>query len=118
VRRLRERERGSLAGWLHDGPIQDLAAVPLILAEARRATGTSSDDALDIVAEQVTQAGRMLRGLQDDLWPFPAKAAVGRLAAAVGAGAADVVRHGRRLRVRMDLPRRPQVMTRSAQMSP
>jgi len=47
-----------------------------------------------------------------------AKAEVGRLAAAVGAGAADVVRHGRRLRVRMDLPRRPQVTTRSTQMSP
>ncbi len=56
---------------MHDRPIQDLAAVPLILAEARRATGTSSGDALGVVAEQVTQAGRTLRGLQDDLWPFP-----------------------------------------------
>jgi hypothetical protein len=35
-----------------------------------------------------------------------ARAALGRLAAAIGAGA-DVVRHGRRLRVRMDLPRQP-----------
>jgi hypothetical protein len=208
VRRLRGRERGTLAGWLHDGPIQDLAAVPLLLAEARRAmgaspdgaTGASPDDALDVVARQVTEAGRLLRGLQNDLWPFPpppsglaqalnrrtawlltaplavdagegtaglleaeivlladlvelllgglfsaeppdralaavraaedlivldltmtaapgtgeasaaelaaARAVLGSLAAAVGAGA-DVVRHGRRLRVRMDLPRRP-----------
>ena len=35
VRRLRARERGYLADLLHDGPIQELAAVPLELAEAR-----------------------------------------------------------------------------------
>jgi hypothetical protein len=71
VRRLRARERSHLADLLHDGPIQDLAAVPLELAEARRATGTSPGDELAVVAQQVDTAGRSLRGLQEELWPFP-----------------------------------------------
>ena len=79
LRRLRARERGYLVGLLHDGPIQELAAAPLELAEARRALGASQFDALgravtdelDLVAQQVDSAGRSLRGLQDELWPFP-----------------------------------------------
>jgi hypothetical protein len=71
VRRLRARERGYLADLLHDGPIQDLAAVPLELAEARRVLGGSPGDELGQVAQQVDAAGRSLRGLQEELWPFP-----------------------------------------------
>jgi hypothetical protein len=71
VRRLRARERGYLADLLHDGPIQELAAVPLELDEARRAMGTSPGDELGLVAKQVDAAGRSLRGLQEELWPFP-----------------------------------------------
>lgn len=79
VRRLRARERGYLVGVLHDGPIQELAAAPLELAEARRALETSQfdelglviTDDLDLVAQQVDAAGQSLRGLQDELWPFP-----------------------------------------------
>jgi len=71
VRRLRARERGYLADLLHDGPIQELAAVPLELGEARRAMGVSPDDGLGVVAQQVDAAGRSLRGLQEELWPFP-----------------------------------------------
>jgi hypothetical protein len=71
VRLLRARERGYLAGLLHDGPVQELAAVPLELAEARRAMGTSQGDELGVVARQVDAAGRSLRGLQEELWPFP-----------------------------------------------
>jgi hypothetical protein len=71
VRRLRARERGYLADLLHDGPIQELAAVPLELDEARRAMGTSPGDELGVVAQQVDAAGRSLRGLQEELWPFP-----------------------------------------------
>ncbi len=71
VRRLRGRERGYLADVLHDGPIQDLAAASLELAEARRAAGTSPGDELGLVARQVDAAGRSLRRLQDELWPFP-----------------------------------------------
>jgi hypothetical protein len=71
VRRLRARERGYLAALLHDGPIQELAAAPLELAEARRATGTAQRDELGVVAQQVDAASRSLRGVQDELWPFP-----------------------------------------------
>jgi hypothetical protein len=71
VRRLRARERGYLADLLHDGPIQELAAVPLELAEARRAMGTSPGDELGVATQQVDAAGRSLRGLQEELWPFP-----------------------------------------------
>src|SRR5580693_10288274 len=71
VRRLRARERGYLADLLHDGSIQDLAAVPLELAEARRVLGASPGDELGVVAQQVDAAGRSLRGLQEELWPFP-----------------------------------------------
>jgi len=71
VRRLRARERGYLADLLHDGPIQELAAVPLELAEARRLIGTSPGDELGVVAQQVDAAGRSLRDLQEELWPFP-----------------------------------------------
>ncbi len=71
VRRLRARERGYLAGLLHDGPIQELAAAPLELAEALRATGTAQRDELGVIAQQVDAASRSLRGVQDELWPFP-----------------------------------------------
>jgi hypothetical protein len=74
VRRLRARERGYVAGLLHDGPMQELAAAPLMLAEARRATGASRSGELGLVAQQVDAAGRSLRCLQDELWPFPRSA--------------------------------------------
>jgi hypothetical protein len=74
VRRLRARERGYLADFLHDGPIQELAAVPLELAQAHRAMETSPGDELEVVARQVDAAGRSLRGLQEELWPFPRSA--------------------------------------------
>jgi hypothetical protein len=71
VRRLRARERGYLADVVHDGPMQELAAASLELAEARRAVGTSQSDELGVVAQQVDAAGRSLRRLQDELCPFP-----------------------------------------------
>jgi hypothetical protein len=63
VRRLRGRERGYLAGLLHDGPIQELAAATLELSDVRHAP--------DGIAEQVHAAGRTLCRIQDELWPFP-----------------------------------------------
>ena len=74
VRRLRALERGYLAGLLHDGPMQELAAVLLILARARRAMGTSQSAELGLVAQQVDAAGRSLLSLQDELWAFPRSA--------------------------------------------
>jgi CheY-like chemotaxis protein len=64
VRRLRARERGYLAGLLHDGPIQDLAVLALELGLPR---GDGSDDLI----RRVDTAGRALSQLQDELWPFP-----------------------------------------------
>jgi hypothetical protein len=71
VRRLRARERGHLASLLHDGPIQELAAVALELGEVGRATGAPPSDEPNGLARQVHAAGRELCRLQDDLWPFP-----------------------------------------------
>ena len=64
VRRLRACERGHLAGLLHDGPIQDLAAMALEL-------GIPGSDASAGIVRQVDGVGRELRSLQDELWPFP-----------------------------------------------
>jgi hypothetical protein len=79
VRRLRARERGYLASLLHDGPIQGLAAAALELDEVRRATeaqkneqqNEQQNDEPNGAAQQVHAAGRELRRIQDELWPFP-----------------------------------------------
>jgi hypothetical protein len=71
VRLLRARERGHLAGLLHDGPVQELAAAALELGEVRRAIGVSPSDEPNGLARQVHAAGRALCRLQDELWPFP-----------------------------------------------
>jgi hypothetical protein len=71
VRRLRARERGYLASQLHDGPIQDLAAMALELAEVRRALRQSHSGEADAIERCVEAIGRKLGRLQDELWPFP-----------------------------------------------
>jgi hypothetical protein len=75
VRGLRVRERGYLASLLHDGPIQELAAVTLELGEVRRAVGAppgdEPGDEPDDLVRQVHAVGRTLCRLQDELWPFP-----------------------------------------------
>jgi hypothetical protein len=71
VRRLRARERGHLAGLLHDGPIQDLATMALELGEVRRALRESQGDEPDVIGRQVDAISRKLGRLQDELWPFP-----------------------------------------------
>lgn len=71
VRQLRARERGHLAGLLHDGPIQGLAAMALELGEVRRALGIPQGGEFDEIARQVDAVGRELGRLQDELWPFP-----------------------------------------------
>ena len=71
VRRLRARERGHLAGLLHDGPIQGLATVALQLGLVRRALGESQSGESDAIELQVDAIGRELGRLQDELWPFP-----------------------------------------------
>ena len=71
VRRLRARERGHLASLLHDGPVQDLAAMALELGEVRRALGESQSGESDAIERYVDALGRELGRLQDELWPFP-----------------------------------------------
>jgi hypothetical protein len=71
TRALRAAERGYLASWLHDRPIQDLAAATLELGLARRAIGPAAGDQLDVPERQVEAAGRSLRRLVDELSPFP-----------------------------------------------
>jgi hypothetical protein len=104
VRRVRARERGYLAGLLHDGPIQALAVVALELGELLQATEAAPDDAPNGLARRVHEVGRTLGGLQDELWPFPRPGAglietlkrrtawllVTPLAVAAGEGAAEL----------------------------
>jgi hypothetical protein len=72
VRGLRARERGYLAGLLHDGPIQELAAATLELDAMGAAVGAPpSDEPNGLARQQVHAAGRTLCRLQDELWPFP-----------------------------------------------
>lgn len=71
ARRLRARERAHLVGLLHDGPIQDLAAMALELAEVRRALRESPSDEPGAIERYVEAIGRELGRLQDELWPFP-----------------------------------------------
>jgi Histidine kinase len=71
VRGLRARERGYLAGLLHDGPIQELGAAALELALVRRAAPASGGAGLDVADQQVEAAGRQLRRLVDELSPQP-----------------------------------------------
>ncbi len=65
VRRLRARERSHLASLLHDGPIQDLAAMALELGELRRALRESQSGASDAIERRVDAIGRELGRLQD-----------------------------------------------------
>lgn len=104
ARRVRARERGYLAGLLHDGPIQALAVLALELGELLRAMEAAPDDAPNGLARQVHEIGRTLGGLQDELWPFPRPGAglietlkrrtawllVTPLAVAAGEGAAEL----------------------------
>jgi hypothetical protein len=71
VRRLRARERGHLAGLLHDGPIQGLATMALGLGEVRRALRESQGGEPGAIDRQIEAIGRELGRLQDELWPFP-----------------------------------------------
>jgi hypothetical protein len=71
VRQLRARERGHLASLLHDGPIQELAAMALELGEVRRALGIPQGGEFDGIVRHVEAAGRELSRIQDELWPFP-----------------------------------------------
>ena len=69
TRRLRARERGELAGFLHDGPIQDLAAASLELQLLRRSVVPAQEPPLDAVLRRLDAAARPLRAVVNEAGP-------------------------------------------------
>jgi CheY-like chemotaxis protein len=67
VRALRARERHELAGYLHDGPIQELTAALLGVELISRALPSP---AVDAVRERLSAASESLRWLVDGPWPL------------------------------------------------
>jgi DNA-binding response OmpR family regulator len=63
TRRLRYRERGEQAGFLHDGPLQDLTAATLDLHLMRRSAPAATAQSIDTVLRQLDIAARSLRWL-------------------------------------------------------
>jgi ActR/RegA family two-component response regulator len=70
IRRLRTREREALVDDLHDGPVQELAAVTLALHLLRRSVPPDVAEHVDELKESLDKASRMLRSLIDGGWPF------------------------------------------------
>lgn len=72
TRRRRGREGETLADFLHDGPIQQLAAATLSLHMLRRPAPPSLAEGLDEVIGELNAAARSLRWLIDSHWqPVP-----------------------------------------------
>jgi len=69
ARRLRARERAGLADFLHDGPIQDLAAASLELQLLRRSAGSAQATQLDAVLRRLEAVARPLRVVVDEAVP-------------------------------------------------
>lgn len=70
IRGLRSSERAVLADFVHDGPIQELAAASLAL---QLTGGDGSADRTRLLGEleqELAAAGRSLRYLTDGDWPF------------------------------------------------
>jgi ActR/RegA family two-component response regulator len=63
TRRLRARERDHLADYLHDGPIQDLAAATLELHLLRRSAAYAQSPELDTVLGRLDATAKALRAV-------------------------------------------------------
>ena len=70
IRRLRTRERHELVDFLHDGPIQELAAASLDLQVLARSAGPELAQRLAATLRQLDTAASSLRWLVDGHWPF------------------------------------------------
>lgn len=70
TRRLRARERHELVDFLHDGPIQDLAAVILELQMLSRSASSGPAPRFGGLLERLDSAAGSLRWLVDGDWPF------------------------------------------------
>jgi hypothetical protein len=69
IRGLRSSERATLADFVHDGPIQELAAAALAVHLTARQHGELAQTVGELQAE-IDAAGRELRYLTDGDWPF------------------------------------------------
>jgi len=70
VRRVRAYERRELVDFLHDGPIQELAALTLEVQMMSRSAPPGAAADLDAMGEQLNAAASALRWLMDGAWPF------------------------------------------------
>jgi CheY-like chemotaxis protein len=69
TQRMRARERSELADFLHDGPIQDLAAASLELQLLRRAAVPAQAPPLEAVVKRLDAVARPLRAVVDEAGP-------------------------------------------------
>ena len=69
IRSVREREHRELIDFLHDGPIQELAAAAIELQLMSRSMGPRESRAVDSVLHRISAAGDSLRWLLDGQWP-------------------------------------------------
>jgi CheY-like chemotaxis protein len=70
IRGLRSSERAVLADFVHDGPIQELAAASLALQLTGRDGSADLTRLFGELDQELAAAGRSLRYLTDGDWPF------------------------------------------------
>jgi hypothetical protein len=70
IRGLRSSERATLADFVHDGPIQELAAASLGMQMTGREGSADVAGLLSELQGEIDAAGRSLRYLTDGDWPF------------------------------------------------
>jgi CheY-like chemotaxis protein len=70
IRGLRSSERATLADFVHDGPIQELAAASLAMQMSERDGAAAPGGLLGELRREIDAAGRSLRYLTDGDWPF------------------------------------------------
>jgi CheY-like chemotaxis protein len=70
IRGLRSSERATVADFVHDGPIQELAAASLAVQMSGRNRSADLAVLLGDLQEEIGAAGRSLRCLTDGDWPF------------------------------------------------
>jgi two-component system, NarL family, sensor kinase len=64
-----ERERRTIAGDVHDGPVQEIAGVNLVLSSLRRRVPTADQATVDRLVSTLRNAGDSLRRLVIDIYP-------------------------------------------------
>jgi CheY-like chemotaxis protein len=70
IRELRSSERATVADFVHDGPIQQLAAAALAVHLSNREKHAGAARLHDELQQEIDAAGRSLRHLTDGDWEF------------------------------------------------